>query len=87
MYRRNELAPELHTLASEVFSRSWQFIERDPVLTGEDRQEMQDKLTELILVLMRNGEQNMLVVANQAITALRQQCARRRDRVVVDLAA
>jgi hypothetical protein len=73
MYRRIN-APELQTLASEVFNRSWQFIERDPVLLGLDRQGLQERLAELILVLMREGEHSAVVVANRAIAMLRQEC-------------
>ena len=50
---RNDLAPKVRALASEVFDRSWQFIESDPVLVGEDRQRMQDRLAELILLADR----------------------------------
>ena len=81
MYLRDALAPEVHTLASEVFNRCWQFIERDPVLAGEDRQGMQDQLAQLILLLMGSGERNMVVIANSAIGTLRQQYATRRERV------
>jgi hypothetical protein len=77
MYLRNDLAPEMRTLASEVFNRSWQFLERDPVLAGEDRESMQEQLAQHILVLMRNGEQNLLVIANKAIARLRERCGER----------
>jgi hypothetical protein len=30
------LAPDASAIASEAFSRSWHFIERDPVLAGHD---------------------------------------------------
>jgi hypothetical protein len=82
MYLRHDLAPELRILASEVFNRSWQFIEQDPVLAGEDRLGMQDQLAQLILQLMRGGERNLVVLANRAIGTLRDQYATRRDRVV-----
>jgi hypothetical protein len=81
MYRRNDLAPEARTLASEVFNRCWQFIERDPVLAGEERQGMQEQLAELILQLVKDGEQNLVVIANRAIGSLRQQYATQRERV------
>ena len=88
MYRRNDdLAPEVRTLASEVFNRSWQFIERDPVLAGEHRQGMQEQLATLILLLMKSGEQNPVVIANKAIGTVRQQWATRRARLAVDQAA
>ena len=37
MRLRDCVQAELLPLATEVFDRSWQFIERDPVLVGEDR--------------------------------------------------
>ena len=87
MYLRNDLTPEVQVIASEVFNRTWQFIERDPVMAGEDRRRMQDQLAELILVLMKSGESNMFVIANRAIATLRQQYARRRDRMPMEDAA
>ena len=84
---RNDLTSEVQMVASEVFNRTWQFIERDPVMAGEDRRRMQDQLAELILVLMKNGERNMFVIANRAIATLRQQYARRRDRMPMEDAA
>jgi len=87
MYLRNDLAPEVRVLASEVFNRSWRFIEQDPVLAGEDRQGMQDQLAQLILLLMQSGERNLLVIANRAIGTLRQQYATQRDRLPVADAA
>ena len=82
MLLRHDLAPELRVFASEVFNRSWQFIERDPVLVGEDRQGLQEQLAQLILQLMSNGERNLVVLANNAIRALRDQYAMRRDREI-----
>ena len=79
-YLRDALAPEVRTLASEVFNRSWQFIEQDPIFAGEDRQGMQEQLAQLILQLMRSGERNLFVIANRAIGTLRQQYATRRVR-------
>ena len=84
---RNDLTSEVQMVASEVFNRTWQFIERDPVMAGEDRRRMQDQLAELILVLMKSGERNMFVIANRAIATLRQQYARRRDRMPMEDAA
>ena len=60
---RDDLNSEVQVIASQVFNRSWQFIELDPVLAGEDRQQMQDQLAELILVIARSGED--YVVARQ----------------------
>jgi hypothetical protein len=87
MYVRNDLAPEVRALASEVFNRSWRFIEQDPVLAGQDRQGMQEQLAQLILLLMSSSERNLVVIANKAIGTLRQQYATRRDRHLVEEAA
>jgi len=78
MYLRYNLAPETRVTASEIFNRSWRFIERDPVLAGEEHQRMQDKLAELILVLMSSGERDRVVIANRAIATLRQHYAAKR---------
>ena len=87
MYSRDGLEPEAKLLASEVFNRSWQFIERDPVLAGEDRQGNEERLAHLILQLIEGGERNLVVIANRAISTLRQQCARRRTRIMTKEAA
>ena len=81
MYLRNNLEPEVRTLASEVFNRCWQFIERDPILAGEERQGMQEQLAQLILQLMADGERNLVAIANRAIGTLRRQYATERERV------
>ena len=76
---RDDLNCEVQVIASEVFNRSWQFIETDPLFAGKDRQRMQDQLAELLLLLMRSGERNLIVIANRAIATLRQQNARSRQ--------
>ena len=81
MYLRDNLAPGVRTLASEVFNRCWEFIERDPVLAGEERQGLQEQLAQLILQLMGDGEPNVVAIANRAIGTLRQQYATQRERV------
>lgn len=87
MYLPNGLAPEAQRLASETFHRCWRFIEHDPVLAGGDRTAMQAQLAERILLLMHGGERDLVVIANRAIGALRQQYARQRDRLSKDRAA
>ncbi len=81
MRLRDCIQPELLPLATEVFDRSWQFIERDPVLAGEDRRTMQTHLARLIAERAKDGERNPVAIANNAISTLRQQCASRRDRL------
>jgi hypothetical protein len=75
---RADLAPEVQILASEVFTRTWQFLERDPVLAGQDRQQLQDQLAQVILEVMSQGERNLWTIANRAIGTLRDRCAAER---------
>ena len=75
---RSDLTPEARAIALEVFDRSWHFIENDPVLAAADRGRMQEQLAQLILALMQCGERNSIVLANRAISNLRQQYAVRR---------
>lgn len=72
MYLR-DAPPEIRELASQAFNRSWHFIEHDPVLAGMDRASMQDELAQHIERLLRDGERNVLIIANRAIGVLRQQ--------------
>jgi hypothetical protein len=78
---REDLNSEVQVIASQVFNRSWQFIENDPELAGEDRQQMQDQLAELILVMTRSGERNIIAITNRAIATLRRQHSVRRKQV------
>lgn len=84
MYLRTDLDPEVQTLASEVFNRSWQFIECDPVLAGKDRHGLQEQLAEFILLMMRSGERNLTVISSQAIATLRAHYATQRDPLAVE---
>jgi hypothetical protein len=84
MYSSDSFEPEVVALATAVFDRSWGFIERDPVLVGEDRQSTQEELARLILVLIRRGEKDLVAIANCAILTLRQQCAARRTPNLVE---
>ena len=73
----DELAPEVRILASEVISRSWHFLESDPLLAGQDRQQLQEQLAQIVLEVMSGGERNLWVIANRAIGTLRERCAQR----------
>jgi len=75
MYSTHNFAPEVLELATAVFDRSWQFIERDPMLIGQDREAIKDELGRLILQLVQRGETNLVTIANCAILQLRQDCA------------
>jgi hypothetical protein len=54
-FRQDELRPEVSAVTSEVSSRSWQFIERDPVLSGHDRDVLQAELARHISKILRTG--------------------------------
>ena len=60
-------------VASEAFSRSWHFIERDPVLAGHDREALQAELALRIQQIMAAdaSERDPLRIANRAIGRLR----------------
>ena len=84
MYSGESFEPEVLALATAVFDRSWGFIERDPVLVGEDRQSTKEELARLILLLVRRGEKDLVAIANCAILTLRQQCAAKRAPSLVE---
>ena len=67
--------PEASTVASEAFSRSWHFIERDPVLAGHDRETLQVELVLRIQHLMsaNESERDPLRIANLAIGRVREE--------------
>ena len=62
-------------IASEAFSRSWHFIERDPVLAGHDRETLQAELAVQIQSVMMTDAPNRdpLRIANRAISRVREQ--------------
>jgi hypothetical protein len=67
------LAHDASAIASEAFSRSWHFIERDPVLAGHDREALQAELALRIQQIMvaEVAERDPLRIANRAIGRLR----------------
>jgi hypothetical protein len=67
--------PGASAIASEVFARSWHFIERDPVLAGHDRETLQAQLALQIQRLMAThaSERDPLRIANRAIGAVREE--------------
>jgi hypothetical protein len=87
MHSRNDLAPEVRILASEVFNRCWQFLENDPALAGENLDNIQERLAALVLLQVGSGERSLLAVANKAIGTLRLQYASQCDRPAVEVAA
>jgi len=66
---------EASAMASEAFSRSWQFIQGDPVLAGHDRETLQAQLALGIQEIMRGDalEWSALRIANRAIVKIREE--------------
>ena len=74
-FRSGRLDPEASAVASEAFSRSWHFIERDPVLGGHDRETLQAELALRIqeIVSVSSSKRDPLHIANLAIGRVRQE--------------
>jgi len=88
MFETRDMDPEVSTIASEAFSRSWQFIERDPILAGHDRETLQAQLALQIQRLVAAGlEHDPLRVANRAIRSVREKMREPDRRVVAVLLA
>ena len=75
MVQRGDFGPEALTVASEAFSRSWGFIERDPIFESCDREKLQAELARVIFEMLERGECNLLQIANRAIRSLRERNA------------
>jgi hypothetical protein len=87
---RGSFSPEAEAIASQAFSRSWHFIERDPVLAGHDREALQAELALRIQQILATypSDRDPLRIANRAISSVREAMQRREHRVVaVDLAS
>jgi hypothetical protein len=67
--------PGALVVASEAFSRSWHFVERDPVLAGHDREALQAELALRIQQIMAAdaSQRDPLRIANRAISRLREE--------------
>jgi hypothetical protein len=76
-------------IASEAFSRSWHFIERDPVLAGHDRETLQAELAVQIQSVMMTDAANRdpLRIANRAISKVREQMRAPERRFEIKLAS
>jgi hypothetical protein len=72
---RGGFSREAGAIASEAFSRSWHFIERDPVLAGHDREALQAELALRIQQIMaaHSSERDPLRIANRAIGRMREE--------------
>jgi hypothetical protein len=86
---KSGLRPDVEAVASEAFSRSWHFIERDPVLAGHDRETLQAELALRIQQIVLDGaEQDPLRIANRAIGRVREEMRELpRSRAFVKLAS
>jgi hypothetical protein len=72
--KRGGFSPEAEAIASEAFSRSWHFIERDPVLAGHDREALQAELALRIQQILAThaSDRDPLRIANRAISVVRE---------------
>ena len=64
--------PEALSVASEAFSKAWNFIEHDPMLASYERKKLQARLARGILDVVQTGESDLLQVANRAIRRVRE---------------
>jgi hypothetical protein len=76
-------------IASEAFARSWHFIERDPVLSGHDRETLQAELAVQIQYVIMTDAANgdPLRIANRAIGRVREQMRGPERRFEIKLAS
>ena len=74
-FKLGVLDPQAAAVASEAFSRSWRFIERDPVLAGHERDTLQAELALRIQEIMTGSgaERDPLRIANRAIGRMREE--------------
>ena len=81
-FRIEVLSPEAIDVASQAFARSWDFIERDPVLAGHDRETLQAELALRIQQIVTSGsERDPLRIANRAIGKVREELRDARRRI------
>ena len=67
-----DLVPELRLVAVEAFQRACHFVERDPLLTGQDREFLKRLMSDRIRQGVNSGEHDLIRLANAAITRVRQ---------------
>ena len=82
--KRDYFGPESLAIASEAFSASWGFIERDPMFESYDREKLQGELARVILEMLDTGECTFLHIANRAIRRLREQPPEKQTRIIAD---
>jgi hypothetical protein len=83
------IGPEASAIASEAFSRSWHFIERDPMLAGHDRETLQTELARQIQHIMVTDAsvRDPLRIANRAIGTVRDEMRKPQRPLEVRLAS
>lgn len=57
-------------LVSAAFEKSWRFVETDPLLVHNAKELLRDRLRANLELSLRNGEQDILHIANSAIWKL-----------------
>jgi hypothetical protein len=90
VFKQDGLRPEVVAVASEAFSRSWHFIERDPVLAGHDRETLQAELARRILEILNashEAERDLLRIANRAISKVREAMRGHHQMTAMDVAS
>jgi hypothetical protein len=66
------------SIALEAFTRSWHFIERDPVLAGHDRDTLKAQLAlEIQRAMADVPHLDLLRIANRAIGRVREEMGQR----------
>jgi hypothetical protein len=71
-----EQASAAANLMSVAFEKSWRFIEKDPFLAHNPQGLLRDRLRAHLEISMREGEQDLLHLANGAIWNLRTELGR-----------
>ena len=72
LLQQRSFGPEVPSVASEAFSKAWNFIEHDPVLASCEREKLQAELARGILDLVQTGERSLIKVTNRAIRRVRE---------------
>ena len=83
---RGRFGSGVEDIASQAFSRSWHFIERDPVLAGHDRETLQAEFALRIRQALATCASDPVQIANLSISRVREEMQRRERRALaVDL--
>jgi hypothetical protein len=68
-----EVVADVEELLDAAFEKSWQFVSTDPVLAGEDIEELRARLSHRLSRLAQKGERDVWRLANGAILELRRE--------------